>query len=449
MSNEQDKTEIVTLQFETMAQGGEALAREANGRVIFVPYALAGETARVEIVESRRGFARGRVVELLEASPERITPRCPHFPPPPKGAGVANNWLEEQSPSNDDLSPPPDTRPLSHSCGGCQWQHISYAAQLRFKTQIVRDQFARVAKMPDAPILPILPAKSEWFYRNNMQYVVNREGALCLQAPDSHTLVPIRVCFIQDDLIGEMFKTLELDAESFNGVTLRAGENTGEKFMILESEDPETPEIETDEPVSIAFQTEEMTVPILGKEFLTEKIGDRVFRISPESFFQVNTAMAQTLVELVTQALAPRPDDILLDGYGGVGLFGLTLANRVLRVIEIEENPYALEDAQANASDLNNVQFHNGRVEMVLPKLDSLIDIAVIDPPRAGLERAALDALAAKKPRTIVYVSCDTATLARDVARFAEQDYRLKTVQPVDLFPQTYHIECVAQLERR
>ncbi len=426
------KVEILNLKFETMAQGGEALAREANGRVIFVPYALAGETARVEITESRRGFARGRVIEILVPSPFRVTPRCPHFSPSPE------NSVSEFSGEGG----------RGVRCGGCQWQHISYAAQLQFKTQIVRDQFARIAKMSSAPILPILPARHEWFYRNNMHFGVDENGALCLQAPDSHTLVPIRECFIADEPLREMFKTLELDPASFDGVTLRAGENTGEKFIILESDDPETPEIETDDPVSIAFRSGDVTIPILGNEFLTEKIGERIFRISPDSFFQVNTAMAHTLVELVTEFLAPRADDILLDAYGGVGLFSLSLAPQVLRVIEIEENPNALEDAKYNARDLNNVLFHQGRVEIILPTLDSRIDIAVIDPPRAGLERAALDALAAKQPRAIAYVSCDTATLARDVARFIEQGYRLERVQPVDLFPQTYHIECVAQLVR-
>lgn len=412
-----------------MAQGGEALAREDNGRVIFVPYAIAGETARVEIVEARRGFARGRVVELVESSPYRVVPRCPHFPPAPaplaaseqgKGQGL---W-----------------------CGGCQLQHISYEAQLKFKTQIVRDQFTRVAKMPQAPILEILPARNQWRYRNNMQFVVNENGALCLRAPDSHALVPIVECFIMDETLGELFKTLELDPESFNWVTLRAGENTGERFLILESDDPETPEIETDEAVSIAFRSGDVTVPILGKEYLSERIDDRTFRISPGSFFQVNSGMAGTLVELAARFLAPRTSDVLLDAYGGVGLFGVTMAAHVARVVEIEENSNALDDARFNARDFDNIEFHEASVSRILPNLDLPIDIAVVDPPRAGLEPAVVDALAARRPRTIAYVSCDTATLARDVARFAAHGYRLELVQPVDLFPQTHHIECVAKL---
>ena len=193
---------------------------------------------------------------------------------------------------------------------------------------------------------------------------------------------------------------------------------------------------------------------LLGKETLTERVGARAFSISPDSFFQINTAMAETLIALVEKILEPRDGDVLLDAYGGVGLFGLTLAPRVARVIEIEENPHALADAQDNATAwdetpaVENIEFHQGRVEQILPNLDAHIDLAVIDPPRAGLDRFALDALAAKKPRAIAYVSCDTATLARDAARFVQHGYVLESVQPVDLFPQTYHIECVAALRR-
>lgn len=418
------KSEILNLQFTGMAHGGEAIARDENGRVIFVPYAIVGETARVEIVETKRGFARGRVLELLEASPFRITPRCPHFPPTPISS------LQ------------------SLFCGGCQWQHIAYDAQLEIKTQIVRDQFARVAKMSDAPILPTIPARSEWFYRNNMQFVLDEHGALCLQAPDSHTRVPIEQCFIMHPTLGEMFKTLELDPDSFTGVTLRVGENTDDRFIVLESDDPEIPEIETDEPVSIAFTCDDVTVPLVGKEFLSERVGARAFEISPDAFFQVNTAMAEELLWRVENILAPRKTDILLDAYSGVGLFGLSLASRVARVIEIEEHPRALASAQANAADLDNVEFHQGRVEAVLPNLDARIDIAIVDPPRAGLDRFALDALAAKKPRALAYVSCDPATLARDATRLVQQGYVLESVQPVDMFPQTYHIECVAAFRR-
>jgi 23S rRNA (uracil1939-C5)-methyltransferase len=429
MSN--PRTEILELRLESMAHGGEAMGRDPHGRIVFVPYAIAGERARVEIVESRRGFARGRLVELLEASPARVTPRCPHFPPT-------------------DVPPIPSSQSdlaVARGCGGCQWQHIAYAEQLQFKTGIVREQFARIAHIPDAPVLEMLPASSPWQYRNNMQFILNAEGELCLNAFESHRPVPIRECYIMAPPLQSLFRTLELAPESFDRVTLRAGENTGERFVILESDDPETPELELDEPVSISFRAAGVTVPLVGKTALTERVGDHVFRISPNSFFQVNTQMARILVNEVAGVLHVRPGDVLLDAYCGVGLFGVSLAAQVGRVIGIESSIETIDDARHNTAELLNIELHAGTVERVLPGLEGEIDLAVVDPPRAGMERAALDALALKRPRAIAYVSCDPATLARDVARLAAHGYRLVRVQPLDLFPQTYHIECVTGLE--
>jgi 23S rRNA (uracil1939-C5)-methyltransferase len=158
--------------------------------------------------------------------------------------------------------------------------------------------------------------------------------------------------------------------------------------------------------------------------------------------------MAETLIALVERYLAPRASDVLLDAFGGVGTFGLSLATRVARVIEIEENADAVNDAKANAVDLTNVEFYRGKVEEILPKLKTQIDLVVVDPPRAGIAAVALDALIAQAPRTIAYVSCDPATLARDARRLVDGGYRLRDVQPVDLFPQTYHIESVSWFER-
>jgi 23S rRNA (uracil1939-C5)-methyltransferase len=158
--------------------------------------------------------------------------------------------------------------------------------------------------------------------------------------------------------------------------------------------------------------------------------------------------MAEKLIDLVEQYLAPRESDVLLDAFGGVGTFGLTLASRVARVIEIEENPFAIDDARANAVDLENVEYYRGKVEDVLPKLKTKIDLVVTDPPRAGITSAALDAMITQAPRTIAYVSCDPATLARDARKLIDGGYHLIEVQPIDMFPQTYHIESVSRFAR-
>ncbi len=420
---------MTNLTLTAMTHGGEALGRDENGRVVFVPYAIAGEEVRVEIVESKKEFARARLVEVLKSSPTRVTPRCPHF-----GNPLSLSLTKGE--------------PARVGCGGCQWQHIDYAAQLEFKTQIVREQFARIAKMPDAPVLPTRAAVNPWHYRNHTEFALNEKGELCYRALESHELIPIRECHILDAPLVALFETLQLEGADFNAVVLRAGENTGDKAILFKSSEADPPEIELDEPVSIYFQVGETVVTLIGKRAIEERIGARTFRISPLSFFQVNTPMAEVLLSLIQEFLAPNADEILLDSYGGVGLFGLSLANRVAHVIEIEQNPHAVEDARYNARDLANVEFHVGRVEDILPKLDSAVHLAVVDPPRAGLARAALEALAAKQPRAIAYVSCDPATLARDARRLVDLGYRVNKIQPVDLFPQTFHIECVAQFLR-
>jgi 23S rRNA (uracil1939-C5)-methyltransferase len=398
-----------------MAQGGEAIGRDETGRVVFVPYAIAGEEVVVEIVEEKKNYARARLVEIITSSPARVSPRCEHF----------------------------------GKCGGCQWQHIAYDAQLRFKTDIVREQLARIGKIADAPVRDTIGMTDPWHYRNNVQFQLDDTGRLCFRAMESHALVPIRECHIIHPLLAEMFRALEFEGADFVEVTLRAGTRTGEKLLMLEGRDEAPPEISVDEPISIAHRTPRGDViPLVGKDALHEELRGRLFRVSPQSFFQVNTTMAETLIELVERYLAPRPSDVLLDAFGGVGTFGLLLAPRVARVIEIEEAPDAVNDAKANAVELMNVEFQRGKVEDILPKSKSPIDLVVADPPRAGIAPTAREAIITQLPRAIAYVSCDPATLARDARQLVNGGYRLVEVQPVDMFPQTCHIETVSLFAR-
>lgn len=467
--------ETLTLDLTGMAQGGEAFGRH-EGKIIFVPYAIMGEQVRVEIVESHKNYARARVVEILRPSPARVTPRCPHFGPRPAtvSANPRAGW--------------------ARGCGGCQWQHLAYPSQLEHKTQIVRDQFARIGKLPDAPVAPTLGMGEPWSYRNHAQFAVNDAGELCFRAYESHDLVPIHECYLLEPSLVSMFHAIIVqdipDSEQESGgpegeaqerepgetereisenareqfesneedepaggawadeVSLRAGIRTGERMMVIESHNPEPPALEIDEPVSVAFHTQGVTIPLIGNTRLHEVLAGRTFEYSPMSFFQVNTTMAEVLVDLVRRYLEPQPGDTLLDAYAGAGVLGLTLAPEVQAVILVEEYGPALEDARTNAAGASGVEFLAGRVEDVLPNLARAFQLAVLDPPRAGCEPAALQALLQAQPRRIAYVSCDPATLARDARRLVEGGYRLTHVQPVDLFPQTYHIECVARFER-
>jgi len=403
------------LRLTDMAHGGDALGRH-EGKVIFVPYAIPGEEVVVEITEDKGRYAHARLLEVLSPSPHRVEPPCPHFGP--------------------------------ERCGGCQWQHMAYAAQLSFKADVLRDQLNRIGKIAGPPVRLTLGVADPWCYRNHVQFAVGDEG-LGFVATDGRRVETIEVCYLLHPLLEELFTALDLELPGLARLSLRAGVNTGDQMIIFETLDDEPPILESDLPVSCVLLLSDGTpVNLIGNNYITEVVAGRRFRISATSFFQVNTAAAEELVRVVSEYLAPAGDETLLDAYCGVGTFALSLADQVGHVIGIEENAGAVADARLNAAKLANVEFIEGSVEALLPQLDRRIDLAVLDPPRQGCKPEALAALIELAPRRVVYVSCDPATLARDARRLAEGGYQLVEVQPVDMFPQTYHIESAALFGR-
>jgi len=416
----------ITLSLESMAHGGEAIARH-EGRVVFVAGGLPGEIVGVQVTQDQGRFARAVVTEIITPSPQRIEPRCPHFGDPLK------RWGPE----------------AGSSCGGCQWQHIVYPAQLAFKRQIVQDQLAHLGRLPDVLVNPTLGMDEPWEYRNHIQLTARPEGVLGYLAVDGRSIVPIETCPIAHPLVMEAFKGLALSFPELERISLRAGVRTGDQMVVMQTRGDAPPAVEVDVPMSCTFLLADGTlVTLVGRPYFEEVLAGRTYRVSANAFFQVNTIQAERLVELVTHYLEPRPDDVLLDAYCGVGTFGLALAGQVAEVIGIEESAQALADADHNAGELENVTLIEGKVEDVLPQLEGPIDLAVLDPPRQGCEKPVLESLAALGPRRVVYVSCDPATLARDAGRLAPLGYRVAQVQPVDLFPQSYHIEVVALFVR-
>jgi 23S rRNA (uracil1939-C5)-methyltransferase len=220
-------------------------------------------------------------------------------------------------------------------------------------------------------------------------------------------------------------------------------------MVVFEPYEDEPFELEVDLPVSCVFLLSDgRTATLIGQEYISEVLARQEYRISAGSFFQVSTSQAEELVRLVRDYLAPTGSEVLLDAYCGVGIFGLSLASEVRQVIGVEENPSAVADARFNAGLADNVEFVEGRVEEILAFLEAPTDLAVLDPPRQGCASEALTALTELAPSKIVYVSCDPATLARDTRQLVQAGYQLVEVQPVDMFPQTYHIESVALLRR-
>jgi 23S rRNA (uracil1939-C5)-methyltransferase len=404
--------EIIDLPLTAMAHGGMALGRH-KGQVVFVPYAIPGEAVRVEIVETAAHWAKARLIKVLEPSPHRVEPPCPHFGP--------------------------------DRCGGCQFQHIAYEAQVEFKRQVVIDQLARVGGLREANVLDIIAAAEPWSYRNQAQFNVTPEGRLGFLTADSHRVVPVKECLILDSLLDDLWAALDMEWPQLYRLSLRCGSATGDLMAVFELDHYEDFDIEVDFPVScVLLLADGEVVVLVGDSYLTEHVAGRDYRISAGSFFQVNTAGAEVLVALAREYLAPAGDETLVDLYCGGGLLGLAVADCVKRVVGVEADPSAAIDFRYNARGLHHVELLEGQVETVLSHLEGGVDLLVLDPPRSGAGRRVVSEVVRLSPRRVVYVSCDPATLARDARHLIESGYRLQAVQLVDLFPQTYHIEAVA-----
>jgi len=410
-------TQTFDLELTAMAHGGSALGRH-EGRVIFVPYAIPGERVRVELVEERKRWGRGRLLEILDPSPHRVEPPCPYF-----GAD---------------------------KCGGCQLQHIDYEAQAEYKREVVIDQLARLGGLRDAKVLEMIGAADPWAYRNHVQFSTTPRGQLGFLTSDTNHVVPVEECLILDPLLGELWEALDMEWPQLHRLSLRCGSASGDRMAIFELDHYEDFDIEVDFAVScVILLADGEAVVLMGKPHLEEHVAGRSYRISANSFFQVNTAGAEALVALVHDALAPASGDRLLDLYCGVGLFGLSLADQVGYVLGVEADPSAVADFRYNARGLEHVELIEGKTQSVVPQIEEPVDLVVLDPPRSGAGQEVIDQFARLKPRRVAYVSCDPATLARDARRLTEIGFVLQEVQPVDLFPQTYHVESVALFTRQ
>ncbi|MEO7909068.1 MAG: 23S rRNA (uracil(1939)-C(5))-methyltransferase RlmD [Roseiflexaceae bacterium] len=411
------------LTLDGIAQGGEGVGRW-HERVVFARGGLPGERVQVRLRERRDAYARGDVIELLEASPERIEPQL----------------------SGADHMP---------------WQHIAYPAQLRFKRQILADQLAKIGGLIDLPVAETLAAPRPWGYRNSARFH-GVGGRIGYYAADSHDLQeiesdPLLLPVLNDALVA-LRSVVRAGAPVPAEVILRASEAYGYVLAALRGFDAEA----IDDLAQLARRWRircpalaGVTLPsqppvALGVDHLIEELGGIAFHLRPATFFQINSAAAETLLDLVRGGLALRGGERLLDLYCGAGAFALPLAGTVAEVVAIEEYAGAIEDGRTTAEEngIVNVRFEIGRVEQVLRQLDGTFDAAVLDPPRRGCHPQAIDQLLRLAPTRIVYISCQPATLARDLKLLVGGGYRVVSVQPVDLFPQTAHIESVSVLIR-
>ena len=404
--------------FDTLTYGGKALGHLPDGRAIFVPFGLPGERARVRVLQEKRGYARGELVEVLQPAQTRIMSRCKHF-------GV---------------------------CGGCHYQHMPYEQQLEVKQEILRDQLKRIGHIEDAPVQATAPSINPWHYRNEVQFHLTREGQLgyVRASPDptaAQTILAVEECHMLEPTINELWPQLQFEGDSgVERVSIRGGRDDS-LMLMLEGSRRELPELEIEGELSVIHLFGEDCVLISGDDHVNVRALKRDFRVSAPSFFQVNTKMAEKMVEYVLQ-LTPRAANTVLDVYCGVGLFSAFLAARCKRLVGIEIAAAACEDFGVNLDEFENVELYEAAAEEALPALKLKPDLVIVDPPRAGVAVKALDALVQMEPARIIYVSCDPSTLARDLRRLTDNDYHLIQVTPFDMFPQTFHIESISLLER-
>jgi len=400
------------IQLDKLTYGGDAMGRLPDGRAVFVPFGLPGERVRIRLVQEKKNFARAELLNVVEPSPQRIAAKCKHF----------------------------------GECGGCHYQNMPYETQLEAKIEILQDQLQRIGKIENPPVQQVVACPHPWNYRNHVQFHLTESGNLGYVDTTGSKIIPITECHLPDLAINALWPQLEFDSDALiDRVSLRMSIDD-DLMLILESDELEAPELELEAGISVVHLTDEDALVMAGEDYIFMQVLERNFQVSAGSFFQVNTAMAEKMVEHLLGKL-PLPVKTILDVYCGVGLFSAFLSPKCERLIGIESSPSACEDFAVNLDEFDHVELYEGAAEDVIPHLEAEQAIVLVDPPRAGVDKVALDGIRELAPPVIAYVSCDPSTLARDAARLIAGGYHLVDVTPFDMFPQTYHIESIALFE--
>ena len=447
------KDEIKTFKIEDLAHGGDGVARAENGKAVFVSLTLPGDLIKAKITKLKKDYAFAELIEVIEAGGGRIKAPCPVY----------------------------------NECGGCQLQHINYQKELEFKQNNLKQLINRIAKIEEFKLRDVLAADDDFRYRNKAQFPLDLNDENQITAGfykrGSHEIVPNHECLIQHPLINRILRiTLEelnkFQLSVYNENTLqgllrhlviRVGTCTNQALLVMVTNGDDfidknliartlmrkIPELKgvvqniNTKNTNVIFGKEDLL--LAGKNKITEYIGKTAYSISARSFFQVNTMQAKKLYDTAAKYLGDDGSARVIDAFSGTGSIALYLADQAEKIYAVESLKSAVEDARANAqlNQINNVEFEQGLVEDKLPELltKDQIDTIIFDPPRKGLDEKTIDLLLENKLEKIIYISCNPATLARDLKRLKAK-YQLVEIQPVDLFPQTYHIESVAFLNK-
>ena len=449
------KDKMYVVDIVDIGQGGVGIGK-FEGFTVFVDGGLVKDKIKVKITKSKKNYAVGDIVEIIEPSPYRVERKC-------------SKELKD--------------------CGGCQIQELDYQEQLNIKTNEVKQVISRIGKLEDVVVHPALGMEEPFRYRNKAQFPIQKvDGSpvIGFYKKKSHDIIPTDQCIIQHDVNDKIIKIIKTyiraykvsvyDEKTHTGVlrhlVTKVGFTSKEVMVVLVANGRKLPYL--NELASVlkenipGFKTlvvnvnREKTNVILGNENrviygdgkINDNIGDLVFEISPLSFFQVNPVQTEVLYNKALEYAALGENDTVFDIYCGIGTISLFLAQRAKKVYGIEIVEEAIKDAKRNAeiNNLDNVEFYVGKAEDVVPKMykqGKRANVVVVDPPRKGCDEKVLDTIVSMQPDRVVYVSCNPSTLARDLAYLNEKGYKSLEVQPVDMFPCSSHVESVALINRK
>ncbi|MCM3389386.1 23S rRNA (uracil(1939)-C(5))-methyltransferase RlmD [Ureibacillus chungkukjangi] len=444
------KNDRMTVYIEDLTHDGNGVAK-VDGYPLFIQGALPEETVEVHVLKTLKNYGFAKIVDIIKESPDRVKAPCIYF----------------------------------GQCGGCQVQHLSYEGQLKWKESMVRNVMQRIGKI-DAPVLPVKGMQDPWNYRNKSQipFSMTETGPIAgFYKSKSHEIVDMERCLIQVSEADTMMATLkkelmEIGLQPYNEashqgmlrhVVVRKGRATEEVMVVLVTNKhkfsqkdeaialiqkliPNVTSIVQNiniEKTNVILGNE--TVTLWGKDFIEDTIGDVRFEISARSFYQVNPVQTEVLYKQALDYAQLTGNERVIDAYCGIGTISLFLAQKAKSVMGVEIVEQAIEDAKRNAeiNGFTNTYFEAGPAEEVIPRWyadGKEADVLVVDPPRKGCDEALLSTIIEQKPKRVVYVSCNPGTLARDLRFLEDGGYKTMEIQPVDMFPQTTHVECVAKL---
>ena len=415
----------MNLLIESISHNGEGVARN-EGKVVFIPYAIPGEIIKADIIEEKKKYSRGILRDIIKKSPHRVEARCSYF----------------------------------YQCGGCSYQHMSYSQQLALKRKIIEQILTRIGGVKPN-IMRFIGMSNPWHYRNKVLWHIcqgtdgkkmgfySYQSKKLVEVDDCPILMPgLNVISL---LVKEMLHGIQLGENS--SVMIRQSKENKEVILEFINCSPNKGVLRKlyQEVEAIYENRHGKTRLLSGKEFIEEKAGKCLFYLGPNDFFQVNPEQTGFLIHTVSRFLDLSGNEKVLDSYCGAGMFSLNIADNAATVVGIDSNAMAIKHAKIN-SELNglvNCQFIAGSCEKILPIIEDIFDRIIVDPPRTGLKKESIEGIIDLSPEIIVYVSCNPATLARDLKQFSGNGYNIECIQPIDLFPQTSHIENVVFLQKR